>query len=79
MGTGTEVRVPVPKSDASFFDEYTVVPRDRLVEVRDEGILEAAKATLLAGRVDPGQVGEVGVRGASDHLAAQLAELLGPR
>jgi len=45
--------------------------------VGQQGNVHAAQTALLPGRVDPGQMGELAVGGASDHLAVDLAELGG--
>ena len=58
----------IPESNPSLLDEDTIVAGDCLVEVRDERIVEAAEAALLPRAVDPGEVGEMGVGGYSQHL-----------
>ena len=50
-----------PERDACLLDENPVVSGDVLVEVGDEGVAQPAQPALLAGLVDPGQVGEVRV------------------
>ena len=50
-----------PERDACLLDEDPVVSGDVLVEVGDEGVAQPAQPALLAGLVDPGQVGEVRV------------------
>ena len=50
-----------PERDACLLDEDPVVSGDVLVEVGDEGVAQPAQPALLAGLVDPGQVGEVWV------------------
>ena len=51
---------------------------DAHVLVGEEGDVHVPQAALLAGPLNPGQVGEVGVCGAGNHLAAQLPELCRP-
>ena len=50
-----------PKRDTRLLNEDPVVSGDVLVEVGDEGVAQPAQPALLAGLVDPGQVGEVRV------------------
>ena len=66
------------EGDTRLLDENSVVPGDCLVKVGDQRVLEAAQTSLLAGLLDPGQVGEVRVGGDSDHLAVDVFELLDP-
>ena len=61
--------------DACVLDQDAVLLGDLLVEVRGQGVVEATKTALLAGEVDPGEVGEVGVGAHADHLAVDVLGL----
>ena len=53
-----------------------VLLADLATEVADERILHRTETTLLAGSVDPGEVGEDGVDGEADDLAVDRLELV---
>ncbi len=57
--------------------EDSVSPGNLHVLVSNQRDLHLSQSPLLPGGVDPGQVGEVRVGGAGQHLAADLSELLG--
>jgi len=64
------------ESDAFLLDENTVVAADLMVGVSEHGDLHLAKTALLAGLLNPGEVGELGVGGAGEELRADLGELV---
>lgn len=63
--------------DASLLVQNTIIAGHLHRFVGQEGDVHAAQAALLPGCVDPGQVGELAVGGAADHLAVDLTELGG--
>jgi len=65
------------EGDASLLIEHSIVAGHLHRLVSQQWNVHAAQTTLLPWRVDPGQVGELAVRGATDHLAIDLAELGG--
>ena len=58
----------------AVLDEDTVVGGNLLVEVGDQGDLHFTEATLLAGLLNPGEVGELRVNGPGEDLAVELFE-----
>ena len=48
---------------------------DGVSEVGEERNVQPAQPALLAGRVHPGQVGEVGVHAAGHHLGQQFSHM----
>ena len=58
----------------AVLDEDAVVGGDLLVEVGDQGNLHFTEATLLAGLLNPGEVGELRVNGPGEDLAVELFE-----
>lgn len=65
------------EGDAGLLVQHTVIAGHLHRLVGQQGNVHAAKAALLARGVDPGQMGELAVGGAADHLAVDLAELGG--
>ena len=49
-----------------------------MCEIREERDVEPAETTLLPRGVHPGQVSEVGIHGAGQHLCTDLLELRHP-
>ena len=64
-----------PLSTLVLTDEHPEVARDRLGDVRDQGVPAPAQPAPLARRLDPGQVREVGVDGDPHDLCADGPEL----
>jgi hypothetical protein len=58
--------------------QHSVGPADGHGLVGEQGYVHIAKAALLTGPLTPGQVGEVRVGGAGNHLTTNLTELLSP-
>lgn len=70
---------PSPQRHAGILavlNQHTVVLRHLLGQVRQQGVLAAAQATLVAGGAGKGQVGELGVDGHADHLGVDGLELV---
>src|SRR6187549_3624439 len=64
------------KRDAGTFHQYTVVPCDLLVQIRDQGIVHALNAAVFAWRVGPGVMGKFGIYRDSNHFRIAFLELL---
>ena len=67
-----------PAQGDAAVEQHAVVGADLLGQVGHERVLEPAEAALLARCLDPGQVAELAVDRAAEHLGAALAELLDP-
>lgn len=65
------------EGNAFFFDQHTVVLRQRVVGVGDQGDVDGAQATVLSGDVGPGQQRVFRVGRGEQHLAVLFGELLG--
>lgn len=64
------------EGDTLLLDQHTVVAGDLEVLVGDQGELQVVtETTLLAGTLDPGQVGEVAVGGDTQDGGVELLEL----
>lgn len=65
------------RADVAFavLHEHFVLLADLLADIADERNFHLAQTALLARRVDPGQVRELGVDGATQHSRVQCFEL----
>lgn len=60
----------------SFFDQHLIILGNSLGDVGNQGVLEATQTTLVAGGVDPVEMGEGRVHGAAQDLNINLLKFL---
>ena len=66
----------LPISNSFIFLQNSVITRNLVVGVSQNGDLHFSETSMLPGSVDPGQMGEFGIRGSSKDLNSKISELL---